>query len=94
VSPEQEVQRAQEAKRLLEHPLLIEAFASIEKEVIERWTQSPASDAPGREKLWLTLKLLHRLRTHLESLVSSGKLAEATLRERVKRALGRTPSSF
>lgn len=93
MTPEQEIQRAQEAERLLAHPLLIEAFETIEKEVIEKWKQSPARDGDGREKLWLTLKLLHRVRTHLESVVSSGKLAQMKLRDRLK-SRGRTPWNF
>jgi hypothetical protein len=91
VSPEEEITRAQEAERLLAHPLMKEAFETIQKEVIERWQNSPAADANGREKLWLTFKLLQRLKTHLESVMASGKLAEATLRQRL---LGRARSNF
>lgn len=93
MSPEEELQRGHEAERLLAHPLIKEAFETIEKEVIERWQNSPAADANGREKLWLTLKLLTRVRTHLESVMASGKLAEATLKQRLL-SLGRTRSNF
>jgi len=93
VTPEEEIERAKQAEHLLSHPLIKEAFQTIEHEVIERWKQSPAKDADGREKLWLTLKLLHRVRTHLESVVSSGKLAQMKLRDRLK-SRGRTPWNF
>ena len=67
----------------------------FEHEVIDRWTNSPASDADGREKLYLTLKLLHRGRLQLTSVVESGKLAKATLAQRARQALtGRKPSAF
>ena len=88
---EQDISRAMEAERLLAHPLLQEAFTVIEQEVTERWQNSPANDADGREKLWLSLKLLQRVRTQLESVVTSGKIAQATLTERLT---GRAPSPF
>ena len=94
MTPEEEFQRAEEAARLLAHPLLAEAFEVIEKEVIERWTQSPSADQAGREKLWLSLKLLHRVKLHLETMVQSGKLAEATLKQRALRAVGLRRSEF
>lgn len=89
MSPEQEAQRGQDAKRLLEEPLLKEAFETIEQELIEQWKQAPARDVEGREKLWLMLHLLNKVHGHLESVMASGQLAQATLAQRVKRALGR-----
>lgn len=82
MSEELEVRRGEEARQLLEHPLLVEAFESIEKEVTEQWQNSPARDVEGREKLWLTLKLLHRLKGQLTQVVETGKVAEATLAQR------------
>lgn len=94
MAPEEELQRAGEAERLLAHPLIAEAFETIEREVIERWTQSQSADQAGREKLWLSLKLLHRIRLHLETIVQSGKLAEATLKQRALRVVGLKRSDF
>lgn len=94
MTPEEELQRGAEAERLLQHPLIVEAFEKIEREVIERWKSSPSADEAGREKLWLSLKLLHRVRAHLQSVVQSGKLAKATLAQRALMAVGRTPSDF
>ena len=92
MSPEQEVQRGQDAKRLLEEPLLQEAFEVIEQEIMEKWKTAPARDVDGREKLWMMLHLLGRVRSHLESVMASGHLAEATLAQRARRALGRNAS--
>lgn len=86
-----DISRAMEAERLLAHPLLKEAFTTIQDEVTERWQNSPANDADGREKLWLSLKLLSRVRLHLESVVTNGQMAQATLREQAQSLAGRRP---
>lgn len=88
---EQDISRAMEAERLLSHPLLQEAFQAIDEEITDRWQNSPANDADGREKLWLSRKLLQRVKLHLESVVSNGQMAQATLRERAESLIGRKP---
>lgn len=86
MTPEQEVSRGEQARDLLNHPLLVEAFDLIEGETIKAWEDSPARDTEGRERLWLQLKLLRRLRGHIESVVDSGKMARATLAQRAAEA--------
>ena len=92
MTPEQEQQRGRDAQRLLEDPLLIEAFDTLEQEIMRSWKTAPARDVEGREKLWMMLHLLQKARNHLESVMQSGKLAEATLAQRARRALGRGAS--
>lgn len=82
MSPEEQVARAKDARTLLESPLLAQAFQSIKDEVIEQWQKAPAHDAAGREKLWLTLKLLDKLQGTLRHTVETGKVAQATLLQR------------
>ncbi len=88
---DEEKRRGDEAQRLLEEPLLIEAFKTIEQELTQAWMESPARDAQGREKTWLMLKLLHKVRGNLESMVANGTMAKASILERAKR-IGRTIS--
>lgn len=91
---EAEIQRGQKAAQLLAEPLIADAFAAFAREVQERWTQSPARDVEGREKLYLMLKASERVETHLRSLIESGKIAEATLKQRVAQATGRASVAF
>lgn len=84
---EHEIQRGKDAEYLLQHPLLVEAFEVIEKEVTEQWQNSPARDVEGREKLWLSLKLLNRLQAQIKSVVETGQVAQATLAQRIGRKL-------
>mgnify|MGYP003419095947 CR=1 FL=1 len=80
------VQRAEEAKQLLANPLFAEAFAAIREEVINQWTNSKSNEDVGREKLWITLKLLDRLQSQITQVVQTGKVAQASLLQKAKAA--------
>lgn len=86
----QDLARAAQAAELLEHPLLVEALAAFDKEVIEAWKKSPARDQEGREKLFLMLQARQKFEAHLQSLVTTGKLLslQPTRTERLKQAVG------
>lgn len=86
MSPEEQARRGEEARQLLEHPLLVEAFQTIEQEVTQAWQTSPARDVDGRENLWLQLKLLRKLQGQLELVMETGKSAKATLAQRAAEA--------
>lgn len=93
MTPEQIIQRGDRAKQLLDEPLLVEAFAVAEQEYLDQWQNSPARDVEGREKLYLMLKLLQRVKGHLTSAMESGVIEKATLAQRagqtLKSAFGR-----
>ena len=74
-----EMARGERAQAILEDPLVREAFAALEAECLAEWRHAPARDVEGRERLWLTLKLVERLQRHFESLVADGKLASERL---------------
>lgn len=82
--------RAAQAAELLENPLLVEALAAFDKEVIEAWKTSPARDQEGREKLFLMLQARQKFEAHLQSLVNTGKLLslKPPLKERLSRVVG------
>lgn len=84
---ELDILRGRDALALMQHPLLVEAFEAVESEVMTQWKNSPARDEAGREKLWLSLKLLHRVRSQLENVVQTGQVAEATLAQRLGQRL-------
>ena len=89
----EEVQRGDEARRLLEEPLLVEAFAMLRQRYIAEWESSPARDTEGREKLWLMNRLISSVENQLKQLLETGKLAsiqleqKRTLRDRAKAAI-------
>jgi hypothetical protein len=91
---EMEIKRGQDAAQLLAHPLLVGAFETIETEIVSKWQNSPARDAEGREKLWMMLHLLRRVKLHLESHVETGKVAQATLAQKAAQAIGMNSTPF
>ena len=87
---EYEISRGERAQQVLREPLLQEAFTEVERELTEQWQTSPVRDVEGREKLYLTLLCLRKVQRHLESVVETGKVAQATLAQRLGQKLSRT----
>lgn len=69
--------RAAHAQRLLNDPLLQEAFAAIRAEAIGAWEHTAARDSDAREIAWLTVKVLGRIEGVLQSAVDDGRIAAA-----------------
>ena len=67
-------QRGNAAARILDDKVFIEAWDLIRKEILIGWEHSSDQDIQTREELWLSLKLLSRLKSHFESIVTTGKM--------------------
>jgi hypothetical protein len=61
--------REEHAKRLLDDQLFVEAFDTLEKNLLDTWTHSSVNDVDSREQCWLSLRLLERVRLHLTSII-------------------------
>jgi len=91
---DQRLAHGDRAKEALENEAFTSAFEAIEKEVIDQWTNSPARDAQGREKLWIYLMMLRKVKAHLTSTMETGRLArleldyQQSLKDRAKQFLG------
>jgi hypothetical protein len=70
------------AKEVLENEAYIAAFEAIKTDILDQWTNSPARDAEGREKLWTCLKLLQKVQTQLQTTLETGKLAQLELQHK------------
>ena len=79
---QEETQRGERARLLLADPLIAEAFDTIQQELMTAWQTSPARDTDGRETLWLSVKLLNQVKSHLQSVVETGHLAQIDLSRR------------
>lgn len=82
-----EIQRGERARLLMEDELLQDAFATIEKEYMDSWLNSPERDVEGRERLRLMIKTLQRLKLELQNVMETGQIARATLAQRVGQKL-------
>lgn len=73
--------KARRAQELLDNELLAEAFATLETNYISAWRATTIEDAPAREKLFLAINVVGKVRGHLAAAVANGKLAQAELKE-------------
>ena len=73
--------RAARAQELLDHELLSEAFEALERSYIAAWRATTIDDTAGREKLFLAINIVGKVRDHLASVVANGRLAEAELQQ-------------
>jgi hypothetical protein len=69
-------QRANEAKELLENPLLEEAFAQMESAYLADWRSSGLADLEERERVWLAIKVLEEVKRHLRVVIENGVIAK------------------
>lgn len=85
-----EIQRGHEAQRLMDEPLIREAFEKIETGLIDSMKLCPMADRDTQHELVLTMQLLHRFRGLFLEIMQSGKLAqmqEETISTRLVRRL-------
>jgi len=87
-------QRGEHAKRILEDPLVVEAFEAVQSEIIRLWRSTEGHEAQDREKAYLMDRLLRNLRSQFEAHVRTGQMAQKELwaiekREGLRKRMGR-----
>jgi hypothetical protein len=78
--------KAMRAQDLLDNELLSEAFKGLEDSYTAAWRASGIEDVAGREKLFLAINIVGKVRDHLRSIVANGKLAQVELTELARTA--------
>ena len=73
--------RAVRARELLDNELLSEAFGELEDSYTAAWRATTIDDAGAREKLFLAINIVGKVRDHLTAVVTNGKLAQAELKD-------------
>ena len=68
--------REEEAKRLLQNELFVEAFDTLEKELLLSWSRTGSADVSQRESCWLATRLLESIKSHITSIVETGHMAK------------------
>jgi hypothetical protein len=82
-----EIRKGNEARQLLEHPLLKAAFQGIESGLVEGLKRVPMGDVKTQQDLVLTLQLLGKLKSHFLQVMDTGKLAAIQKESLAKRVL-------
>jgi len=73
--------KALRAQDLLGNELLAEAFKGLEESYTAAWRTTGIEDIGAREKLFLAINIVGKVRDHLTAIVTNGKLAQAELKE-------------
>lgn len=76
--------RALQAEGLMNSDLLKEAFSTLEQSYIKAWRESGVADEAGREKLFLAINIVGKVKDHLQKVLNDGKLAAHHLKELAK----------
>lgn len=71
-----EIQRGQNAKRLIDDPLYKEAFETTKEHLIYMMLQTKISEEVERDRIYITIKSLDLVDQHIKSVLETGKLAE------------------
>ena len=73
--------RGVRAKSLIENELLKEAFEVLERDYSAALFGTKPQDHIAREKLYLAVNVVRKVRDHIARVISDGKLAEKQLQE-------------
>lgn len=76
-----EIVRGEEARILLENPLLVEAFESVRKGIVGGMTSSAMGDEKTHNRLVIALQLLNQIEKQLKDHVDTGKMAQIQVNE-------------
>jgi|TARA_Y100000310_G_scaffold56219_1_gene51524 hypothetical protein len=71
-----EEERVRRAKSLVNDPLFQESFEVLKKDLLNRWEVSGSPEVEARESIWLAMRLLDRLHSHITSIVETGHMNE------------------
>lgn len=75
-----DLQRAEDARIVLDNPEFQAAFDDIERGIIERWKATSVTDAEGQRYLKLLHKIHQDYRLTLVARLNSGKMAEQKIK--------------
>jgi hypothetical protein len=73
--------KAARAQNLLADDLLSEAFKSLEDSYTAAWRATTIDQVSAREKLFLAINVVGKVRDHLTVVLTDGKLAAAELKQ-------------
>ena len=79
-------ERALRVRELLDNELLTAAFKTLEDNYASAWRSTAIDDVQGREKLFLAINIVGKVRDHLNAAVANGRLAQVELAELARTA--------
>lgn len=84
MSPEERRARGDKAKRLLDDPLLVEAFATVEAAYLGAWKNTALGETQARELAYMAVRAVADVRTAIRRVVADGQIANAEIERAIK----------
>ena len=84
MTKDEELRRAHAARRIMEEPLIVEAFEKLERGVIDTLKTTSNLEKEDLERLWITLRLIGKFRDIFTGIMESGRMAEFELNNKRK----------
>lgn len=75
MTAEEQIRRGAEARQVLDNPLVVDAFNSIEAGLVSKWLASQAFDAAGREELYRLYLAARMFKAYFEREISGAEIA-------------------
>ena len=82
MTKDEELRRAHAAQRIMEDPLVIEAFAVLEQSAIDTLKSGENLLPEDLARLWITLRLTGKIKAWFGGVIASGAMAEMELNRR------------
>lgn len=79
MKPEEEAARGREAQSVLNNSIYKESLVIIKAQMFDAFVRSNADQSAEREEIWRRMNNLDALEKQLTSVMTTGKLGEATL---------------
>ena len=83
----QQSKRGDDAKLILQHPLIQEAFIRLKGDLLNEFNSTDLDDARARLNTWQQSQLLDKLEKNFNSIVKTGENAKLTLFEQSKNTI-------
>lgn len=77
----QERERGAKARQIIDSPLWVEAWTTLETRLTEAWKLSSTGAAERRELIYMQLTAAAEVRGHIETVLETGQLAEMQIDE-------------
>jgi hypothetical protein len=83
-----EIKRGDDAKKILENKVYIEAFETVKKNIIDAMNTSPLGDDKTHNRLVIALQTLSQIEKALTDVMQTGKMAKIQVEDKRFRVFG------
>ena len=79
--------RGKKALMILNNPIYQESLLAIRGELMNAFELTKSDDSKARDEIWRKLQVVGWFENHLRRVMQTGKLADETLMQKVKRTM-------